>query len=264
MHNIYRQIKHHEKNLTKLELEVAEYFLNKNRPLSLRALSTKIHLSPATISRFVRKIDFESYEEFIKIYSKMLEINEDANYGIYERHLEIVKKNHELIEKFANNNLLNKMINHRVLIVAFEDTAFACMDFVNRLKRIGIDARIATTKQSMMLEANFLAIDDVIIIVSISGYNKMIDQFIKQQNKHVNYIFAVSTVETTMIHQCSEFIVLYLDSNSIISFDYSYSLPLIIYFDYLFIKLQTLIKVETRAQKNKVTNQIISEGNEKI
>ncbi len=239
MKNVYRQIMHHEKELTNLEHGVAEYFISKQPAISLRQLSSKIHLSPATISRFVRKIEFDSYEEFLEAYEFML--NEEKLNGpssIYEMHTKTISRNHDLITNSSIDSLIQRLLGRRILVVAFEDTAFACMDFVNRLKRLGIDAHIATTKQTVLLETNFLGEDDVIIVVSISGYNEILTEFIRKQRKLNKYIFGISTENTQMIQACSEHIVLYFNSTSVMSFDYSYALPLIVLFDYIFINLK--------------------------
>lgn len=68
MKNVHRQIMHHQEELTKLEQIAAEYFLQSKPPIHLRELAALIHLSPSTISRFIRKIDFETYEEFLEAY----------------------------------------------------------------------------------------------------------------------------------------------------------------------------------------------------
>ncbi len=258
MKNVYRQIMHHEQELTKLELNVAKYFLQKRPPLNLRSLSNEIFLSPATISRFVRKIEFSSYEEFIEAYEQMLYKEKLAKQSdILKTHLDTIQINHDLVQKSRIDILIKRIQKKKVLIVALEDTAFACMDFVNRLKRLGIDARIATTKQEMLLESNFIKADDVIIVVSISGYNEIMKKYIDQQKKEKCYIFGVSTELTQMIKSCDDSILLYFDNNSIMTLNYSYALPLIVLFDYIFITLQH--DIELISKKDKLTHKIISE-----
>ncbi len=258
MKNVYRQIKHHEHELTKLERDVAEYFIQKKPVLNLRSLSNEIYLSPATISRFVRKIEFASYEEFIEAYDYMLNKEKiEKQTDILNTHLNIIQMNHDLIQKSTIDTLIKRIQEKKVLVVAFEDTAIACMDFVNRLKRLGIDARIATTKQEMMLESNFINEEDVIIAVSISGHNEIIKKYIKHQKKDNRYIFGISTEITQMIELCDDYMLLYLDNNSIMTLNYSYAMPLIVFFDYIFINLQHDIKLINKKEKS--THKIISE-----
>ncbi len=259
MKNVFRQIMHHQKQLTNLEQIAADYFMQSKQPIHLRELASEIHLSPATISRFVRKAGFDTYEEFLEAYEYSLKSqNPKLEIDVYKQHIEILNENQKLIQNANLEQIVNQLIGHRVLIVAREDTAFACMDFVNRLKRVYVDAEIATTKQEMVLAANFLKEDDVVIVVSISGYNESIEQFLTTIKDKKLTTIGVSTQRSEMIMNCDYQLELYLDANNIMSFNFSYSLPLIILFDHLFVALQVKLGNHSNQSKDQTTKQIIS------
>lgn len=259
MKNVYRQIMHYKKDLTKLEVIAADYFLQSNQPLHLRELAEKIHLSPATISRFVRKINFEDYDQFYEAYCQTLdEAGSKDKVDIKNSHLSIVEENHKLFDKCDMNLIAEQLIGRRVLIVAKEDTTFACMDFVNRLKRIKIDAHIATSKQDMILASSFLTEGDVVIAVSISGYNTQINDFLKSIQDKELFTIGVSTQLSSMIASCNQSIELYLETESIMSLNYSYSLPLILLFDKIYALVQSMLSNELLNKKHQTTNKIIS------
>lgn len=258
MKNIYRQIMHHKKELTKLECIAADYFMESNKPMPLRELADILHLSPATISRFVRKIKFDDYDQFYEAYCMALTSDVDSIDNIYEQHLDIVKKNHQLFEEVNIDNIVEKIVGRRVLIVAKDDTSFACMDFVNRLKRIYIDAHIATGRQDMILESKFLREGDIVIVVSISGYNESINQFLNDINLENYTVIGISTQHSDMIAKCNHFLRLYLDAESIMSLNHSYSLPLTILFDVIYCKVQDKLDSKSLTNKLLTTNKIIS------
>lgn len=259
MKNVFRQIKHHEKNLSKLELIVVDYFMAGNPELPLRELADEIHLSPATISRFVRKVGYDNYQQFLDAYTYALEEQaQEVSVDIRGQHLETVNNTHELIESIDIDRIINKFIGKRVLIVAKDDTAVACLDFVNRLKRLEIDASIATTRQEMILNSSFLKPDDVVIAVSISGHNDTLNKFIDEIKTRGVYTLGISSEITPLIEKCDDNIQVYQDTGSIMSFNFSYALPLIILFDYIYMHLQLELDERFVENKNMITQKIVS------
>lgn len=258
MKNIYRQIMHHKKELTKLECIAADYFMESNKPVQLRELAQILHLSPATISRFVRKIEFDDYEQFYESYCSVLNDKEESNIDTYSHHIELVKKNHELIAESNIDEIVAKFIGKRVLVVAKEDTSFPCMDFVNRLKRIYIDAHLATSKQEMVLEENFLRDGDIVLVVSISGFNEPVNYFLNNIVESGYETIGMSTQKTNMMMMCNNYIELYLDTESIMSFNHSYSIPLTIAFDIIYSKIHERLDQKSLSEKEKTTNKIIA------
>ncbi|WOO87972.1 MurR/RpiR family transcriptional regulator [Mollicutes bacterium LVI A0039] len=259
MKNVHRQIMHHYKFLTKLEQIVADYFLETKASLPLRELAEIIHLSPATISRFVRKVGFTDYDDFLAAYESLI-AKQDPHFEIdvYTQHLKIVEENYKRFQAANISEIVPGLIDKRVLIIAKEDTSFACQDFANRLKRLFIDATVAVTKQEMILATNFLKPGDVIFVVSISGYNSSIEEFLNSITEKNFTTIGVSTQATKMMTSCSQYIELFLDATSIMSFNFSYSLPLILLFDHLYVEIQQHLGNQQLKYKEQITNRIIS------
>lgn len=259
MKNVFRQIKHHEKNLSKLELIVVDYFMAGKPQLPLRELADEIHLSPATISRFVRKVGYDNYQQFLNAYNEALaEQATEINVDIKAQHIETITRTHALIESVDIDGIVSKFIGKRVLIVAQDDTAVACTDFVNRLKRLEIDASVATTRQEMILNSSFLKPGDVAVAVSISGHNDTIDKFVDEINSRGIYTLGISSELTPLIEKCNNNILVYQDAGSIMSFNFSYALPLIVLFDYMYMHLQLKLDAHSVHNKNKITQKIVS------
>ena len=70
--DILTQIDSMKTFLTPVEQIIADYFLMKKPPMTIKKLSKILAVSPASVSRFIKKIGLNNYKEFNYLYSKSL------------------------------------------------------------------------------------------------------------------------------------------------------------------------------------------------
>ena len=75
---IILRITHAKFKFTYVEEQIAEYFLGNNKPMSINDLAELLCVSPASITRFCKKIGLNNYKELIyyikSILKKMIKL----------------------------------------------------------------------------------------------------------------------------------------------------------------------------------------------
>ena len=88
---IILRITHAKFKFTYVEEQIAEYFLGNNKPMSINDLADLLCVSPASITRFCKKIGLNNYKELIYLYNEHLKENDKINMmeALTERRLRI-------------------------------------------------------------------------------------------------------------------------------------------------------------------------------
>ncbi len=114
---------------TKSEEIIANYFLENNDPVASKDLAEHLHISSATISRFVKKIGYVNYEVFIDAYKyeqKLADGTENIT-EIYQTHLDMLIENYKLLDEENISTLISKIeyFINRGYKVILADVAYA-------------------------------------------------------------------------------------------------------------------------------------------
>lgn len=257
--NIKKQITYKVGELTKSEEILAEYFLNGNQPLASKELAEQFHLSPATISRFVRKIGFSNYDVFIDAYNyeQGLAKGVENVTEIYETHLDMLIENYKLLDEASIKRLIDKIGKNKIVIAAIENTSLPCIDFAKRLGRFGIDIRVAKTQEEIVIESTLLESNDVFVVVSISGINSTYEKVLKRLKKKSVYCYGISTNAKNIINLCDDYSLINLEDASLLAQSYSYLYPLVIIFDNIYIRYEKRTTVKQRNTRNRIIDEIL-------
>lgn len=257
--NIKKQITYTKDEYTNSEVVIANYFLTEKPVLSAKELAEELHISSATISRFVRKIGYPNYNVFIDAYQ--VELNQTSGIEniteIYQTHLDMLIENYKCLKQEDIDELIAKIGKNKIVIAAIENTSLPCIDFAKRIGRFGLDIRVAKTQEEIVIESALLEADDVFIVVSISGVNKTYEQVIKRLKKKNVYTYGVSTNDKNITKLCDNYSLIYLDNSSILSQNYSYLYPLVILFDNIYIRFEQGTSSKQKSNREKILKQIL-------
>ncbi len=257
--NIKKQITYNKYEFTNSENVIADYFLEENKVLPGKELAEMLHISSATISRFVRKIGYPNYNVFIDAYQA--EINQTSGIEniteIYETHLDMLIENYKRLKQESIEELVGKIGSNKIVIAAIENTSLPCIDFAKRVGRFGIDIRVAKTQEEIVIESALLEPGDVFIVVSISGVNKTYERVIKRLKTKGVYTYGVSTNDKNIIKLCDNNSLIYLDNSSVLSQTYSYLYPLVIFFDNVYIRFEQETSEKQKDNRDKILNEIL-------
>ncbi len=257
--NFKKQLTYKKEVYTKSETVIANYFLKGNKSVTSKQLAEDLHISPATISRFVKKIGYANYDVFIDAYNYEQELASGSENvtEIYQTHLDMLIENYKLLDEDSINKLISMFGKNKIVIAAIENTSLPCIDFAKRLGRFGIDVRVAKTQEEIVIESTLLEKGDVFIVVSISGINKNYEKVLHRLKRKNVYCYGISTNAKNIIGLCDDYSLINLDNSSLLSQNYSYLYPLVIIFDNIYIRFEKETTEKQRANKSKIIDEIL-------
>lgn len=156
--------------------------------MTIEEMAEKIGTSVASISRFTKKIGFDSFyllklgiaKEFVNSSNKTLTLNVDENSTTADIYSNVAKTNSAILEESIENFNTDKMeeiseillnANH-IYIFAMGASSILAKESWYKFIRIGLKCSMIEDFHSQLLQASILDDDDVALIFSHSGINK--------------------------------------------------------------------------------------------
>ena len=122
--NIVSYLTYHKNEFSTTEQIIVNYFLNKSEVQNLKItdLSEEIFVSTATISRFVNKVGFRNYKEFLYVLQNSLDEikslegeNKEVTQSLWHVHKDYFIKIYENVSKIDLNDIANKISRSKLI-----------------------------------------------------------------------------------------------------------------------------------------------------
>lgn len=198
---------------------IAQYILHNHEEIpkmTIFDIAKACNTSPATITRFCKRVNNSSFKELkedVVVYNEFLE--KEINHKQIENH-EIYKKSNSIIENYFDSvyksfyetkelideNKLNKSVQwiHEAKSIYTFGSSFSniiAKNFSEKFARLNKTAYSFPTLKSQILAINTINKDDIAIIVSFSGTTRHIKQIYKLlREKNIRIIWITSQKET--------------------------------------------------------------------
>lgn len=192
--DLFLVIKSYRFKFTNVEKLIADYFLKKKEPLTIDELAKKLFISPASITRFCKKLGFNNYKEFIYLYKEKLnsiEIESATFNNIQQGYLNILK---DVDENFDREVLINvcEAIHKKKIIHLFGlgSSGLAADDFKFRFSRIGKFIEVIKDYNSVRMLMPILNKSSLIFILSLRGKSE--DAILAAKNAKVKGATVIS------------------------------------------------------------------------
>lgn len=162
---------------TQVEKVVADYFLSEDiDDFSSKAVSQKLYVSEASLSRFAKKLGFSGYREFVFCYNSNLKesrrLDQLTEFAIY-KYQEVLERTYKVVD---NNQMIRitNMLNSskRVFVYGIGSSAIAAKEFCLRFIRLGLDIEVLDSGDKISLNTTRVHSDCLVIGISVSGRNK--------------------------------------------------------------------------------------------
>src|SRR5699024_6297505 len=169
-------IEYNYENFTALERTIADFFIQnkKKRDFSAKAVSERLYVSEASLSRFAKKCGFKGYREFIYQYEEsFVEKNEfalDNIRQVLDAYQELLNKAYKLIDETQIGRISGYLSRlYRVFVCGMGNSGLAAREMGIRFMRVGVDINSVTDSDlikmlTVLQNENCLAIG-----ISISG-----------------------------------------------------------------------------------------------
>ena len=196
--------------------KVAAVFIAENIDLCLRSSVDKIgdlsFTSGSTISRVIKKLGFDSYNDFKVALAKdqethrwKLDVNipfssDDSTGQVVERMKELyIQSISDVIDNIDSEQLMKavRLIAscREVSLYGKGPSFYICEDFVEKLRRISIKSYYFTSPNEIWTQANTQNDKDLAIIVSFYGRSRVYERFCRYLQEKKTKVITVTGVE---------------------------------------------------------------------
>lgn len=238
---------------TSSESELAKYIIgnpDEISQLSINQIAKKIHISPATITRFCQKISFSGFNEFkyeLKRYidlrnkpaasSDIKEIDYFSN--LYQNHLEIIETTFRNMTYFDVQQAITLLTEaERVHVYGIGNSGIAAQEFKWKFFRIGIQVESITDPHQAVMDAALSSNRSLVIGVSVSGKTKEVIDAVKIAKRQGASVLAITSDKTSKLSQLADLSLLVMSKSSMhMGQNISPTLPLFLLFDLLYTEL---------------------------
>lgn len=238
---------------TKTEEELAHYILQRPEEVSqltISQIAKKLHISPATITRFCQKLAFSGFNEFRHELKRFVDLRNtpknmknikqvDYFAKLYQDHLGIIDNTFHIttydnIQKAVS--FLTKA--NKIHVYGIGSSGIAAQEFKSKFFRIGLTVEAITDPHQSMMDAALSNENSVVIGISISGTTKEVISAVKIAKKQGACILVFTGDKNSDLSQLGDLTLLVTSKNSMhMGQNISPLLPLLLLFDLLYTEL---------------------------
>ncbi|MFB5936804.1 MurR/RpiR family transcriptional regulator [Peribacillus frigoritolerans] len=238
---------------TKTEEELAHYILQRPEEVSqltISQIAKKLHISPATITRFCQKLAFSGFNEFRHELKRFVDLRNtpknmknikqvDYFAKLYQDHLGIIDNTFHIttydnIQKAVS--FLTKA--NKIHVYGIGSSGIAAQEFKSKFFRIGLTVEAITDPHQSMMDAALSNENSVVIGISISGTTKEVISAVKIAKKQGACILVFTGDKNSNLSQLGDLTLLVTSKNSMhMGQNISPLLPLLLLFDLLYTEL---------------------------
>ncbi|MEY8755605.1 MurR/RpiR family transcriptional regulator [Peribacillus frigoritolerans] len=238
---------------TKTEEELAHYILQRPEEvcqLTISQIAKKLHISPATITRFCQKLAFSGFNEFRHELKRFVDLRNtpknmknikqvDYFAKLYQDHLGIIDNTFHIttydnIQKAVS--FLTKA--NKIHVYGIGSSGIAAQEFKSKFFRIGLTVEAITDPHQSMMDAALSNETSVVIGISISGTTKEVISAVKIAKKQGACILVFTGDKNSELSQLGDLTLLVTSKNSMhMGQNISPLLPLLLLFDLLYTEL---------------------------
>lgn len=216
--SILEEIQNKFPSFSEKEKQIATYLLKNNEimtNINISTLAQETGTSPATITRFVKKLNQNSFVD-LKIQlgslkSAPLLSESGLKNEVYEYYTRVI----ENTEKLTNHQELQMIVNlliqaPRIFIFGVGSSGLTGLELTQRLLRMGLNVISTTDSHMMRITSAMAQRDDLVIGISTSGETREVnDSLHHAKNKGATIISITCFPESTLAHLSEATLIAY-------------------------------------------------------
>lgn len=238
---------------TKTEEELANYILQHPEEVSqltISQIAKKLHISPATITRFCQKLAFSGFNEFKHELKRFVDLRNspihmkdlkqvDYFAKLYQDHMSIIDDTFHITSYEDIQKAVSFLTNaKRIHVYGIGSSGIAAHEFKSKFFRIGLSVEAITDPHQSMMDAALSNQESVVIGISISGATKEVIRAMKIAKKQGAMILVFTGNKNSELSRLSDLSLLVTSKNSMhMGQNISPLLPLLLLFDLLYTEL---------------------------
>ncbi|WP_053363382.1 MurR/RpiR family transcriptional regulator [Bacillus sp. FJAT-27251] len=251
--NLIHGIECNMEKFTSSEAELAKYIIHHPEEISILSISQiakKIHISPATITRFCQKLAFSGFNEFkheLKRYidlrnkpAKASDIKEiDYFSKLYQNHLDLIEGTFRNITYQALHQAVSLLNDaKKVHVYGIGNSGIAAQEFKWKFFRIGVNVESITDPHQAVMDAALAGKDSLIIGISVSGETREVIDAVKIAKQQGATVLAFTSERNSELSRLADLTLIVMSkSNMHMGQNISPTLPLFLFFDLIYTEL---------------------------
>ncbi|WP_062532571.1 MurR/RpiR family transcriptional regulator [Jeotgalibaca dankookensis] len=209
-------------HFTPLEKKIAQYFIEKpkmSEDLSSKAVSKRLYVSEASLTRFAKKCGFSGYREFIYKYEQALTetkpLSSNLMVNVFESYQELLNKSYSIIDQNKISRIIDLFLSQkRVYIYGKGSSGLVAEEMKFRFMRIGLVCEAITDNHVMQMNQVILDKDCLVIGISISGQTSEVLTGLKMAKKRgaKTILLTANQTDQEAVH-CDEVLLFAIKDN---------------------------------------------------
>ncbi|WP_339226588.1 MurR/RpiR family transcriptional regulator [Oceanobacillus sp. FSL K6-2867] len=213
--NFENRIQKYNASLTDNDKKITKYLLANKAAIQDKTiidLSEEIQVSPASITRFCKKIDFSTFQQmkFSLIGSNTENKKNDETFEtVYNYYQTIIKSTQQFFSEEQTSKIVNLILNtNKILFCGIGNSGLVAHEFNSRIYRMGITSESVTDAHDLLMKSSLLQEDDLLVCFSNSGKTKPIIDSAKIAKANKVAVIVVTNFEQTALTELADEVVL--------------------------------------------------------
>ncbi len=179
---------------------------------SITDLAEEIDVSPSSITRFCKKIQFASFQQMkytilatsTKKRSTVEEVERISNY-----YTSIIASTQQFMDPEQTERIVNELIAaKRVLFCGIGNSGLIAKEFNSRIERMGIDSVAITDAHAMVMKSALLREEDVFMCFSYTGKTQSVMDATQQAKECGARVIVITTNDSEELTALADEVVL--------------------------------------------------------
>lgn len=222
-------IKMNYDKFTAVEKSIADFFIQNQEKvdLSSKAISDRLYVSEASLSRFAQKCGYKGYREFVYQYEVTFVENKESMTGntrmILNVYQELLNKTYSLVDEEQIARIAQYLGSaKRVTVCGRGSSGYAAAEMEIRFMRIGVNIDSLQDSDLMRMQAVFMDKESLAVGISMSGETEEVLYFVREAHRRGARTVLITAKSAEYFYGfCSEVVLMpalkYLNQGNVIS-----------------------------------------------
>ncbi|MGX7014466.1 MurR/RpiR family transcriptional regulator [Vagococcus silagei] len=254
------------------EKKIATYLLKNSDTLTninISTLAKETDTSPATITRFAKKLNQDGFVDLKIQISSLKQTNsrdKDLQSDVYDYYTKVIENTEQLVNKDDVEMIVNKIKDApRIFIFGVGSSGLTALELTQRLLRMGLNVT-STTDSHMMLITSSMAVEgDLIIGISASGETVEVNDAVTYAKANGAQVISITSFPESTLSKISDLSLIayssvfignkrFVNSQFAIMYQIDVISTMLLEDDKLNERMSQTIKVITRSNQNEERN----------
>ncbi|MFC6323958.1 MurR/RpiR family transcriptional regulator [Companilactobacillus baiquanensis] len=188
--------------------------------MSITTLASKVGVSNATITRFVKKMNCHDFYDFkLQLASERQKESKPSTKNsiadeVYSFYRNVLSDTWERLDTDQLKKVVDLISNcHRIYIFGIGSSGYTAQEMTQRLIRMGIAAFSMTESHIMYITSGIIGKDDVVLALSSSGSTTDLNKAAVIAQKNGAKVVGITGFEKSKLYELSDYPILVKNSN---------------------------------------------------